>query len=292
MASSHRESYGPLKFSNKSPHFFKIILQETLLDGKIEIPKEFIKNYGKCMSGPAALLRVPSGEVWKIEVRKCDGNVWLRKGWRQFSNHYSLKRGQFVVFSYEGKCNFDVVIMDTTASEIQYPYTRNYVMHNSKKFPEIESESEDDIPPSRKTREKSADLPCPRPHKKMRANVNAGASYQSQGEAAVKRKAKGLNGCCDSLNFLQRAKALQLARAFKSENPSFTVVMQPSYVHKGLVNVQVRSWKKQVKKFKIQTTSNIPTCRTELPITLGTEAVFFTGRKAAYLVSIDIYLSS
>ncbi|OMO60046.1 hypothetical protein CCACVL1_24433 [Corchorus capsularis] len=194
------------------------------------IPKQFIKKYGKCMSSPAAFLRVPSGEVWKVELRKRDGKVWLKKGWREFSNHYSLKHGHFVVFSYEGKCNFDVVIMDRTASEIEYPYTRNHVSCNSKRFSD-ESESEDDesiqiledIPPSRKNREKS-DLPCFRPHKKMKTSDSA--DYIT--ESILKS---------ECMNPSRNKNAFALGRAirdFKSENPFFVVVMQPSYVYAGL----------------------------------------------------------
>ncbi|OMO72893.1 hypothetical protein COLO4_27400 [Corchorus olitorius] len=241
MASSHRKGYGPLMFSNKSPHFFKIILQHTLLVGKLAIPKEFIKKYGKCMSSPAAFLRVPSGQVWKVELRKRDGKVWLKKGWREFSNHYSLQHGHFVVFSYEGKCNFDVVIMDTTASEIQYPYTRNYVSCNSKKFPEIESESEDDesmqiledIPPSRKNREKS-DFPCFRPHKKMKSSDSA--DYITESNLKSESRNNGCT-CCRDKKLKSDKKACSLHSAigdFKSENPFFVLVMQPSYVYAGL----------------------------------------------------------
>ncbi|OMP02455.1 hypothetical protein COLO4_11082 [Corchorus olitorius] len=190
MAPPHQKSNGRRSmFTNKTPHFFKIILQKTLRDGKLEIPKMFIRKYGNGMSSPA-LLKVPSGDVWKVELRKRDGKVWLKNGWPEFSNHYSLDQGYFLVFRYQGNCNFHVIIMDKTATEIDYPYTNNYHDQQLKGIPD-ESEDDDDIT------EIIEEIP-PRTQRL---------------KAGEKRLA------------LERA-----AAAFKSENPFFMLIMQPSYV--------------------------------------------------------------
>ncbi|XVF59514.1 hypothetical protein PTKIN_Ptkin07bG0281900 [Pterospermum kingtungense] len=174
MASSHQKG--------NSPHFFKIILHGTLQSGKLGIPKTFVRKYGNGISSPA-FLRVPTGAVWKVELIKSDGKIWLQNGWQQFSDHYSLELGHLLVFGYEGKSNFNVMIFDKSTSEIEYPYTRD----NNGLFEELlqqqnieESEDDDDdddmsveqcdgVSGCRKSKEKSH-LPCPRPTKKMRTD--------------------------------------------------------------------------------------------------------------------------
>ncbi|XVF17773.1 hypothetical protein REPUB_Repub10bG0152400 [Reevesia pubescens] len=252
MASSHRHGDGHLKFISNSPHFFKIILQDTIQNGKLGIPGKFVKDYGNGMSSPACL-RVPTGAVWKVELTKSDGKIWLKNGWQEFSNHYSLEFGHFLVFRYEGNSNFHVVIFDRSASEIEYPYTINN--HRlSKEIPEQNTkESEDDesihiiekISPSGKMREKS-ELSCPRPPKKTRSTDSAikiennvmfetlASPCRHSGCPAREGDKSTSHHRIERLKAGKKAQALQRASsAFKSENPFFLVVMQPSYVSLG-----------------------------------------------------------
>ncbi|OMP02063.1 hypothetical protein COLO4_11373 [Corchorus olitorius] len=247
MASSKQNNGGSM-VTSKSPHFMKIILQENLQNGKLGIPIDFIEKYGNDMSSPV-LLKVPSGDVWKVELRKRDGKVWLKNGFQKFAKHYCLEHGQFVVFRYQGNSKFHVVILDRTATEIQYPYTntsRNY--HEELKGIPEESESDDSIEiieeippgPSRKLREK-LQVPCPRPCKKLRstnsANQTAEVNLKSQGMApqakqnggsAMKVNERTKN--CQTLKASEKFLALRAAKAFQSKNPFFMRVMQPSYV--------------------------------------------------------------
>ncbi|MBA0707044.1 hypothetical protein Golax_019125 [Gossypium laxum] len=84
------------------------------------IHKKFVKNHGNGMSSPA-MFSVPSGEVWKVELTKCDGKIWCENGWLEFSNHYSLYIGHLLVFRYDGKSNFHVIIFDRTAKRYNIP---------------------------------------------------------------------------------------------------------------------------------------------------------------------------
>ncbi|XP_043805911.1 B3 domain-containing transcription factor VRN1-like isoform X3 [Manihot esculenta] len=85
-----------------------------------EIPKKFIRKHGKDLPSPV-ILKVANGSIWKIELSKCHGEVWLEKGWQEFAKHHSLDHGYFLVFKYEGHGHFCVFILDKSASEIQYP---------------------------------------------------------------------------------------------------------------------------------------------------------------------------
>ncbi|XP_043816904.1 B3 domain-containing transcription factor VRN1 isoform X2 [Manihot esculenta] len=101
-------------------HFFKIILHSTIQQGKLEIPRKFVRKYGNGLSSPV-ILHVPSGAKWSVELLNCNGDVLLGKGWQDFSNYYSLDIGNFLLFKYEGNCQFCVLIFDKSALEIEYP---------------------------------------------------------------------------------------------------------------------------------------------------------------------------
>ncbi|GMI68098.1 REPRODUCTIVE MERISTEM 39, REDUCED VERNALIZATION RESPONSE 1 [Hibiscus trionum] len=241
MAStSEQQGSGRLKFKSSSPCFFKIILQDTIQNGKLDIPKKFVKNHGKYISSPA-LLRVPSGEVWKVELTKYDGKLWLENGWLQFSNHYSLDFGHLVVFRYDGNSNFHVVIFDTSASEIHYPLTSN----NNERSVEIPEQNIDESQYDDSTQMRKPQLPCPLPHKMMRStNATIKTETECNEESGFLPQQDGHNGCParngdkstghKTLRAHVRVDALERAsNTFKSENPFFLAVMQPSYVGLG-----------------------------------------------------------
>lgn len=81
---------------------------------------KFVNKYGKNLSNPVHF-KLPSGAEWEIEVTRSDGEVWLDKGWPEFSEFYSLGYGDCLVFRYEGNSKFHTCIFDTCATEIEYP---------------------------------------------------------------------------------------------------------------------------------------------------------------------------
>ncbi|KAF3964420.1 hypothetical protein CMV_011296 [Castanea mollissima] len=228
---------------SNAPHFFKIILNDSLLDGKLRIPTKFSRKYGQGMSN-LAFLKLPSGAEWKVEMTEHDGEVWLKKGWQEFAKYYSVKQGHFLVFRYEGNSHFHVLIFDASATETEYSLNSSHGEEgklneefHSPKMEEIESDSAVEIlgwfPPCPKRRDKSP-LPCLRPHKKMKTNPTAkglkGSSTSEQcSNSKVDRRIKPLNNS-------KIARALQRLRAsaFKPKDPYFMVVMQPSYLHPKL----------------------------------------------------------
>ncbi|XVE87215.1 hypothetical protein DITRI_Ditri18aG0098300 [Diplodiscus trichospermus] len=255
-------------FASKTPHFFKVILEEAIRDGKLEIPRNFVRKHGKILPSPVQL-EVPSGAKWQVELTKCDEMVWLQKGWQEFAEHYSLKFGYFVVFRYEGNAHFRVLIFDKSASEIEYPYTST---DDDDDGGDLSVKLSDDDSASRKSKEKSH-LPCPRPHKKIRTDSpnHPGTDLKSEilasrssaddsksrkmkleslkkieksrcsrGPKDATKRVGGITGprtvktealnCVRRLTATEKAHSVQRASAFKStENPAFVVIMQPSH---------------------------------------------------------------
>uniref|UniRef100_A0A2N9FQS4 TF-B3 domain-containing protein n=1 Tax=Fagus sylvatica TaxID=28930 RepID=A0A2N9FQS4_FAGSY len=262
----------PADLMAKPPHFFKIILADTLRQGKLRIPRKFISIYGGGLSN-IAFLKLPNGAEWKVELSKGDGEVWLQKGWDEFAKHNSINVGRLLVFRYEGNSHFYVLVFDQSATEIDYPF------NEKPQVPEMESiESDDnsveiidDFKPSRKTREKSP-CPCVQPHKRTKTNPSSfdlqpgdphfrpevteskvlenskmNAGPLTAPNIAAKECIAVAKRCPKSeviermhrLSTSEKDRALHRARAFESKNPFLMIVMQPSYIHPGKTLVAI-----------------------------------------------------
>ncbi|KAL6551687.1 hypothetical protein OROGR_007841 [Orobanche gracilis] len=85
-----------------------------------KIPAEFMKRYGHNLPNRVGL-KVPSGSTMEVELNHSNDITMLQKGWIEFKERYSIGYGQFLMFEYNGKSEFNVVIFDKTALEINYP---------------------------------------------------------------------------------------------------------------------------------------------------------------------------
>ncbi|KAK4603640.1 hypothetical protein RGQ29_012233 [Quercus rubra] len=213
---------GPADLTTKAPHFFKIVMPQTLQEGKLRIPKKFISKYGVDLSN-MAFLTVPNGTKWKVKMTKRDGEVWFQNGWCEFASCHALTLGHLLVFRYEGNSHFYVLIFDATATEIDYPLDDQ---HQVCRMEDVERDDIDNsleivdgFMPSRKTREKSP--PLTEPH--FSAEECSGATKRCPKSEIIER----------TLSASEKDRALQRVRAFESKNPFFMVVMQPSYVYPG-----------------------------------------------------------
>ncbi|XP_022774254.1 B3 domain-containing transcription factor VRN1-like isoform X2 [Durio zibethinus] len=272
---SGQRDHDSFYFTSTTPHFFKVLLSDAIQHGKLKIPAKFVRKYGSGISSPV-FLKVPSGAIWQVKLTKSNAEMWLQSGWREFVEHHSLELHDFVVFRYEGNCLFNVVIFDKSASEIEYPInscqTRAEI-HNFEEHSQVPATEEDDdtsveilddMPPSKKRREKSP-LPSPRPSRKMRIHSNTKRTESNATKVSAKRfevpkrnrsspwltqgfSARGSTAASESnggvnasqkqrhiwmqntMKGKEKAKALQRASSFKSQNPFCRAVMQPSYV--------------------------------------------------------------
>lgn len=53
-----------------------------------------------------ARLTVPNGYIWRVDIRKDEGKVWLDDGWQEFMEYHLICVGFSVVFQYEKISNF------------------------------------------------------------------------------------------------------------------------------------------------------------------------------------------
>ncbi|KAM7267092.1 hypothetical protein ACFE04_009258 [Oxalis oulophora] len=116
----------------KNPQFFKIILPSNINEKKLGLPPLFARSFSdECSIVDVARLSVGDGHIWKVSLEKVEANKIFLHGsvWNDFVQHYSINVGQFLVFKYKGRSNFQISIFDTTACEIDYPMkTRSKVV--------------------------------------------------------------------------------------------------------------------------------------------------------------------
>ncbi|XP_050210522.1 B3 domain-containing transcription factor VRN1-like [Mercurialis annua] len=229
-----------------SPHFFKIVLH----DKKLEIPKKFVRIYGTDLPN-LSLLKLPNGDQWKIELLKSNGEIWLGKGWQEFMEFYSLAFGSFLVFQYDQKnCWFNVIIFDTSASEIEYPCKDNdgetvepYCL--GERFVEMGHEEVDNNSPvqisnnvsslSRKRKE-SLRLSATNSVKKVKLRNNTTAQLDAEKSNGDIENVNGVMAKTQRLTIAEKDNVLRRARdSFKSRNPHFMTTIQPSYLCSRLI---------------------------------------------------------
>lgn len=84
-------------------------------------PKSFVRDHGRSLCMNKVSLKVPSGDVWEVELHREGGDLWLRNGWQEFVEFYRIKFGHFLVFRYQGNSEFHVLVFNRSTSEIKYP---------------------------------------------------------------------------------------------------------------------------------------------------------------------------
>ncbi|GER35703.1 B3 domain-containing protein, partial [Striga asiatica] len=106
--------------------FFKIILDPQA--DNLRIPPEFMKRYGHNLPS-RVFLKIPNGPSMEAELVQCkSGKTWLKKGWLEFKQLCSIGFGYFLVFEYDKKSQFNVLIFNMSAVEINYPVLEDNVM--------------------------------------------------------------------------------------------------------------------------------------------------------------------
>ncbi|KAM5576352.1 B3 domain-containing transcription factor VRN1-like [Rosa sericea] len=254
-----RETEEPSPFAAKSPSFFKIVLDSALRDGKIGIPKAFVMKHGKCLA-ESVLLKVPSGAEWRIGLTRCDGEVWLEKGWPEFAKFYSLDHGYLLVFSCEGDyASFQVQIFSRNTMEIDYPMNSSLGEGEELEDDDVSVEILDVVPSKKRGRRELASL---WPHKTMRtksgdeAEVNSYSRGKTKDQGVKHQREKRSYGTPSSLKNCQaeggsmptastsleanehdddtRDGAFLRATSFEYSNPHLVVRMQKSYLSRYL----------------------------------------------------------
>jgi hypothetical protein len=98
--------------------------QHNLLRWLQRIPEKFVREFGDELSA-VATLTAPNGHFWQVGLEKANKKIWFHDGWQEFMEYHSIHYGYFLVFRYEGNSKFHVLVFDNTATEIQYPWSKD-----------------------------------------------------------------------------------------------------------------------------------------------------------------------
>ncbi|MBA0581746.1 hypothetical protein Gorai_023918, partial [Gossypium raimondii] len=200
----------------------------------LTIPTEFVREHLMKEHRSVTLCNY-SGKTWIANFKQSqigkNQYSYLQTGWGTFVRDNNIQFNDVCAFELinSTEISFKVVIYkgqhanchQILASEMQYPYTRENHSQSDEILEQNIEESEDDdtteilevISPSLKVREELQSS-CPQSHKMM-----------SSTNSAIKTK---------TLKTQEKFKVLERVRnTFKSENPFFLLVIQPSYVALG-----------------------------------------------------------
>ena len=119
------------------------------------------------------LIKAPNGTKWKVYWKKINGEIWFGKGWKTFTENYSLGHGSLVVFEYKRTSKFDVHIFDQNAVEIDYDSSSDTDDEKDNVDDHSDDESVEILDEwlNRKKARQRPPFVSPRPHKKVRGLV-------------------------------------------------------------------------------------------------------------------------
>ncbi|KAI3861505.1 hypothetical protein MKW98_000457 [Papaver atlanticum] len=162
----------------------------------------FVAKHGADLSHHVTLT-VPDGLTWDVQFKRGsnggNGAVSFQIGQlAQFFEYYSIRAGHLLLFKYHGNSQFLVIILDTSACEIKYPAAAD------------DDSSDDHCSEGRPSEIKSSD-------EEEEEDYYVHASTE-RNERYAKR-------------------AILIGDEFQSENPFFTLALQPAYVKRKYLQI-------------------------------------------------------
>ncbi|KAM7265239.1 hypothetical protein ACFE04_002922 [Oxalis oulophora] len=246
------------RYTSETPHFFKMI------------PRKFVSEFGSEF-GNSIVLRVPGGKLWKLGLTKCNKEIWLQTGLREFMDCYSIVCGYFLVFRYEGSSSLDVTIFDHTATEIEYFYPSSNIGEFSDSEDDVSVEILEQNITRPKKRGETPDLFHHRPAKTRKTNLSDNTEEHLKCHQSSQQEFPGALGkfnsaakkdgeststyrrTPESTNFQQTAeeksKCPQVACS-THDYPSFTITIFPSHFLSGYVGVPNEFVRKYLDKYE------------------------------------------
>ncbi|KAI3989091.1 hypothetical protein MKX01_033127 [Papaver californicum] len=231
----------------RRPKFFQTMLNAIIQDGNLIIPPKFVAKHGPDLSHHATL-KVPDGLTWDVKLER-DSNggdpvSFQIAGLVPFFGYYSIRAGHVLLFKYHGDSQFQVIIMDISASEIKYPAAADNTSdddHRHEGEPsEIKSSDEEE-------EDEDYVLASTVGKMHMHADESSASSLSSSSEeeeVRVVEKNKKKHSRLktkdeDSAIRSTRQRALVTGDEFSSENPLFTIALQPAYVKRKYLQIPV-----------------------------------------------------
>ncbi|XP_020592103.1 B3 domain-containing protein Os03g0620400-like isoform X2 [Phalaenopsis equestris] len=155
------------------------------------IPKKFIEHFnGELLE--TVELKVPSGDIWHVELKKTNDGVVLDCGWKYFVEAQGIEENDTLVFKYDGCSSFLVLIFERSGCE-------KAASHCARKGDPIDSL-------------------CDRPSFKRGRHSSNGNSYRHTNQAqpiTVHHKNSRANGSSEEIHVRERKTSRRIYRRKK-----------------------------------------------------------------------------
>ncbi|KAK4783561.1 hypothetical protein SAY86_007935 [Trapa natans] len=208
-----------------TPRFFRVMIQKDLDRGKVAIPSKFIRKCGNDLSNEV-LLKTPNGESFRVALEKSGMQVFLSRGWREFQEYHSLILGSLIHFELERNDVLNVQIFDKSCTEIDYPIEVSHSDGENQQDDEHDRDPEQTgDSPSEETTNASS-----RPVRKRRRFMKHPGSTKTR---IVKEPLP-----------LSSDTALEAAKRYITELPTFRLRLRHSYMRSGGVGISSKFMKK------------------------------------------------
>ncbi|OIW01864.1 hypothetical protein TanjilG_07159 [Lupinus angustifolius] len=177
------------------------------------------------MRNPVSLM-LPNLTEWKVYWIKRDGDVWFLNGWKEFAEYLSLDAAQFLMFQYEEKSQFKVIVFGKSALEIKYPSS----IGNDKKVEEVDESdcSLEIVVDGKRQKYSSTSQSC----KKIKTSIKEEPECYAEMKNDVKKAPSGFD-----IDDMSKALLDKVKNTFRSENHFFLCKCQRTYTEKDLLNI-------------------------------------------------------
>ncbi|KAI3884595.1 hypothetical protein MKW92_048828 [Papaver armeniacum] len=225
----------------RRPQFFQIMHNAIIQDGNLIIPPKFVAKHGADLSHHVTL-GVPDGLTWNFQLKRDsnggNGAVSFQIGQLdQFFEYYSIRAGHLLLFKYHGNSQFLVIILDASACEIKYPAADDDDSSDdhcreggSSEIKSSEDEEDYYVYASTDEDESSASLLSSSSDEKEVAVVEKKKKKKKK-KHHLKSKAE------ESAMRGMRQRAILIGDEFQSENPFFTLALQPAYIKRKYLQI-------------------------------------------------------
>ncbi|CAN6449359.1 unnamed protein product [Victoria cruziana] len=181
------------------------------------------------------LLSGPSGKPCTVKLAKINDRLCFKDGWRTFAEENSLTEEELLLFEYDGKITFTVLVFNNTACErgaLEDKVNGGASCSNASIIDTKEEENDDELrDTSCESNEDSSSTEVHEEKTKGKKPKNA-ASKQKYGKYFISRRRP--------VTHEEKRKALMSAISMESPFPTFIVTMKPTCVYKGFyVNIPV-----------------------------------------------------
>lgn len=192
-------------FSESCPQFFKVYLPNQSAH-RLQIPPSFVEYINGVFPFKSTITTSPEKRSWHVELKEVDGHVYFQEGWQQFVHVNSLEFGDFLVFYYGGNAQF---------------YVNIYGKNGCRKEVSVSSGEID------------REIIHPRDNHTVERRKSKRLSQRFNDEEIAQKK------LCPRFSMATQEGngARKEASKVVSKFPFFEVVMNPSYVDRGYMNI-------------------------------------------------------